>query len=201
MNEILTIVALAAGAFVGTNLDNLILLVAFLSRYRLHTRVVIAGYISGMALIGALCFLIAKVGDVIPVQYLGLLGVIPILIGLKALYQLFLPEQTRQADKLVSVENHRAVFTSVLITQFANGADSIITFSLILADSKASLDIPILLTFLAMSAVFAGLAYYLVSHRKVSEVLNRLGHYVTPFILIFVGIYILSNTATDLMVG
>jgi cadmium resistance protein CadD (predicted permease) len=201
MSEILTVVALAASAFIGTNLDNLILLAALLSRYRPHTSVVTTGYISGMFLIGVICVVIAKAGDFIPVEYFGLLGVIPILIGLKALIQLFRSAQSLEASVVASGESSKAIFMTVLATQFANGADSIISFSLIFADTKANLDLPIFLTFMGMSGVFAGLAYYSMSHQKVSEVLNRFGQYVTPFILIFVGFYILSNTATDLVAG
>ena len=201
MTEILAVVALAASAFVGTNLDNLILLAAFLSRYRSQTRIVTAGYISGMFFIAVICVVIAKAGDFIPVEYFGFLGVIPILIGLKALFELFRPEKTKEAITIAPGVSSKAIFMSVLVTQFANGADSIISFSLIFADTKAGLDLPIFLTFMAMSGVFAGLAYYSMNHQKASEVLNRFGQYVTPFILIFVGFYILSNTATDLVAG
>jgi cadmium resistance protein CadD (predicted permease) len=56
-------------------------------------------------------------------------------------------------------------------------------------------------TFFAMVGVFAWLAYFSLNHRKFSRFLARYGHYVTPFILIFVGFYILSNTAYDLAPG
>jgi len=201
MTEVLTVIALSAGAFVGTNLDNLILLVALFSRYRSHTKVVTAGYFSGMLLIAASCFLIAELGDVIPVAWLGMLGIIPIMIGLRALFQLFRPGQTTDKPRFTMVDDRKAIFATVLMTQLANGADSIITFSLILADTKDTLGLPILVTFLTMSGVLAGLAYYSLNHRRVSETLDRFGNYLTPFILIFVGIYILSNTATDLVAG
>lgn len=89
----------------------------------------------------------------------------------------------------------------VLMTQLSNGADSIITFSVFLADSKDATDYLIVPTFLMMVCLFAWIAYYSLNHRKFSEMLERYGRYVTPFILILVGVYILSNTAGDLVAG
>jgi len=89
----------------------------------------------------------------------------------------------------------------VFMTQLSNGADSIITFSVFLADSTDKTDYLIALTFLAMICVFAWMAYYSLTHRKLSETLDRFGRYITPFILILVGVYILTNTAGDLAAG
>ena len=69
------------------------------------------------------------------------------------------------------------------------------------ADSTPSTDYLIALTFLAMTGLFAGIAYYALKHRTLSEFLDRYGRYVTPFILILVGVYIISNTASDLLPG
>ena len=195
------IIAVTAGAFIGTNLDNLVLLVALYSRYQQHPRMVTIGYLSSMLLIGAICFVIGKGGDFIPVAYLGMLGVIPIIIGIIALVQLFQSTQAGETASFASGSSRKTIFITVLMTQLRNGADSIITFTVFLADSTDLSDYLIALTFLAMTGVFAWLAYYSLSHRKVSEALDRYGRYVTPFILILVGVYILSNTASDLMPG
>jgi cadmium resistance protein CadD (predicted permease) len=52
-----------------------------------------------------------------------------------------------------------------------------------------------------MIGVFAWLARYSLKHRGFASILERYGVYVTPFILILVGLYIISNTATDLVPG
>ena len=201
MFEVLTIISITAGAYIGTNLDNLILLVALHQRYEKHPRVVTAGYFAGMLLIGVICLVIGEAGELIPVSYLGLLGVIPISIGSLALIQLFRKNKSSDSAGVVAGIGAYATFATVLMTQLSNGADSIITFSVLLADSKDTSDYMIMPTFLAMVGVFACLAVYSLKHRRLSEFLSRYGSYLTPFILILVGIYILSNTATDLMPG
>jgi len=201
MGEILTIIAIASGAFIGTNLDNLVLLVALHTRYEQHSRMVTVGYFTGMMLIGVISLAIGKAGGFIPIAYLGMLGVIPMMIGVFALWQLVQNKQAGEAASVVSNRSHQAVFLAVLTTQLSNGADSIITFSIFFADSSDSADYLIALAFLGMACVFARLALYLLKHRKLGQLLSRYGQYVTPFILILVGFYILSNTASDLVPG
>jgi cadmium resistance protein CadD (predicted permease) len=201
MLDILTIVAIAAGAFIGTNLDNLVLLMALYSRYDQKAGIVAAGYFAGMLLIGAVCIVIGEAGELFPLAYLGMLGVIPIFIGVLALIKLFLGKTTNEPHDTSVKHSHLAIFMAVLMTQLGNGADSIITFSVLYADSTDRSDYLIILTFFSMICLFAWLAYYSLTHRKLSEILVKYGHYVTPFILILVGVYILLNTASDLTPG
>lgn len=199
MIEAATIVAITAGAFIGTNLDNLILLVAFYSRYHKRSQTVTAGYVSGMLLIGIIFFLIGKSGDFIPVNYLGLLGIVPIIIGMTGLIQLFRPATVDSIAAPALAQQQKAVFFAVLMTQLGNGADTIITFSVLLADSTDKIDLIILPAFLAMVMLFTMLARYSLKHPRFSSFLDRFGRYITPVILILVGWYVLSDTATDLV--
>lgn len=201
MYDLITIIAVTAGAFIGTNLDNLILLVALYSRFENHPRTVTAGYVLGMVLICTISLVIGFGGGFIPVAYLGFLGVVPIIMGVFALIQLFRAGQAEVDSSFAKESSLRTIFIAVVITQLSNGADSIITFSVFLADSTPATDYLIVLTFLAMTGLFAWLAYYSLKHRMLSDILDRYGRYVTPFILILVGFYIISNTASDLAVG
>jgi len=201
MNDVLTIIAVSAGAFIATNLDNLILLIALYSRYENHPRTVTAGYIGGMVLIGAICLVIGFGGALIPISYLGMLGVIPVFMGVMGLLQLFRSRQVEVNTRFAMESSRKTIFLAVLITQLSNGADSIITFSVFLADSTPATDYLIALTFLVMIGIYAGVAIYSLNHRKLSNFLDRYGRYVTPLILILVGVYIITNTASDLLPG
>jgi cadmium resistance protein CadD (predicted permease) len=201
MFDVLTIVAVAAGAFIGTNLDNLVLLVAFYARYGQHPDMVSGGYATGMFIIGIVSYVIGVTGGFIPVNYLGFLGLIPMLMGLHAVMQLLRQSQDSELDCGVIEDNRQAVFMTVMATQLSNGADSTITFSVLMAESTAASDYLIVLTFLAMIAVFSRVAILSLRYQKLSNVLEKYGPYVTPFILILVGFYIFSNTASDLVAG
>ena len=199
MSEILIIIGVTAGAFIGTNLDNLLLLAAMYSRYEQRAGIVTAGYFAGMILIGFITLLIGEVGDIIPLAYLGLLGVVPMMMGVLSLWKLFRSTQPGEVTSVVAADTRLAVFFALLSTQLSNSADSIITFSALFADSSDPSDYMVAPTFLAMTGIFAGVAYYSVKHPKLSRFLGRYGQYVTPFILILVGYYILSDTASDLV--
>jgi cadmium resistance protein CadD (predicted permease) len=201
MIDVLTIIAVTAGAFIGTNLDNLVLLVALYSRFQKQSSMVTAGYFAGMTIIAVTCFVIGEANKFIPLEYLGLLGVIPILMGVVGLLQLFKAKQDGGVASFVTASSPKAVFITVLMTQLSNSADSIITFSVFVVDSSKQGEYLIAPTFFAMVALFAWLAYFSLNHRKFSRFLGNYGHYLTPFILILVGLYILSNTAYDLAPG
>jgi len=162
---------------------------------------VTAGYIAGMVLIGAISLLIGEAGELLPLAYLGFLGVIPITMGVLSLWKLFRKTQDENVISSVDAHSSLAVFLTLIATQLSNSADSIITFSALFADSSDASDYLIAPTFLAMTVVFSSIAYYSLKHHRLSQFLNRYGKYVTPFILILVGWYIFSNTASDLVPG
>lgn len=201
MNEVFIIIGVAAGAFLGTNMDNLVLLSAMYSRYQQRPWVVTCGYIAGMFLIGGITLLIGEVGDVIPLTYLGLLGFFPMMVGVISLWKLFRRSQSEETVEIAVEDSRIGVFIALVGTQLSNSTDSIIAFSALYADSSDPSDYLIAPTFLAMTCVFSLVAFYSVKNPGLSRFLNHYGQYVTPFILIFVGFYILSNTASDLVAG
>jgi cadmium resistance protein CadD (predicted permease) len=201
MGEILIIVGVTSAAFIGTNLDNLLLLTAMYSRYERQALMVTAGYFTGMALVGGIAVIIGEAGDYIPLAYLGLLGVIPITMGVVSLWKLFRNKGNMEDAGPVVDSKGLTVFLALITTQLSNSADSIIAFSALLAESTDRSDFLITPTYLAMIGIFSGVAYYSLRHKKLSEFLERYGQYVTPFILILVGLYIFSNTSSDLVPG
>ena len=201
MGDVLIIVGVGAGAFIGTNLDNLLLLVAMYARYARQSATVTAGFVFGMMLICLVALLLGETGDYMPLDWLGWLGLVPMTMGILALWKLFRKTGAGTPDDFAESDSRRNIFLLLLTTQLSNGADTIITFTILFAESGDPADYLLVPTFLAMIGVFAGLAYYSVKQAKLGRILRRYGQYVTPVILILVGFYILSNTATDLVPG
>jgi cadmium resistance protein CadD (predicted permease) len=199
VNSLIAIIPVAAGAYIATNLDNLVLLVLLLTRYRNHTPNVIAGYFVCMLILGFTGFWIGKAANIAPVEYLGLLGLVPISIGVIGIVRLYRGKAEAPAANEKSTDGVQTAFMATLISQLGNGADTIVTFGALFADSMPSADILIMLTLAAMAVIFVLVAIYAIRHPKLNESIRRYGHRVTPFILIIVGAYILANTATDLL--
>ncbi len=201
MNSLIAIIPIAAGAYAATNLDNFILLVALLARYRNHTSYVVAAYLACMLIFGFVGLWIGKAANIVPVEYLGLLGFVPISIGVVELIQLRRGKAKVTVAKEKSVDGVQKVFMTTLFSQLGNGADTIIVFGVLFIDSAPSADILTILTLAAMAVIFVLVGIYAVRHPALSEWIDRYAYRATPFVLIIVGVYILANTATDLLPG
>ena len=199
MLDVVLVIGVAAGAFMATNLDNLVLLIALFGRYSDRRYEVMFGYLAGMSIIAAATYYVGKLAGAAPVQYLGLLGIIPVLIGLVAIVRLFRNKGVVH-DPVVPGAGSTAV-TATLLAQLGNSADTIITYGVLFSDSNDLGDHVVLVAFCGMALLFVLIAYQALRHPWLSRPVELYGHYVTPLILITVGLYILSNTALDMLPG
>ena len=199
MNSLIVIIPIAAGAYVATNLDNFILLISMLARYRNHTSIVVAGYFGCLMILVFVGFWIGEAANIAPVEYLGLLGLVPISIGTAELIKLRRGRAKITVAKEKSADGVQRVFMVTLISQLGNGADTIVVFGVLFADSMPSADTPIILTLAVMAVIFVLAAIYSVRHPTLSQWIDRYAYRAMPFVLIFVGVYVLANTATDLL--
>ena len=199
MNSLIVIIPIAAGAYVATNLDNFILLISMLARYRNHTSIVVAGYFGCLMILVFVGFWIGEAANIAPVEYLGLLGLVPISIGAAELIKLRRGRAKVTVAKEKSADGVQRVFMVTLISQLGNGADTIVVFGALFADSMPSANILIILTLAVMAVIFVLAGIYSVRHPALSEWIDRYAYRAMPFVLIIVGVYILANTATDML--
>ena len=76
-----------------------------------------------------------------------------------------------------------------------------ITFSIIYADTQSAMDWLITATLFATAVLFALLASFATNNRILGQRLDKYAPYFTPFILIYVGTYVLLNTSSDVIAG
>ena len=199
MLDVVFVIGIAAGAFLATNLDNLVMLVALLGRYSDRRYEVMFGYLAGMLVIAAATFYVGKLAGTAPVRYLGLLGILPVLVGLVGIVRLF-RNQGVIRDPVVPGAGSTAV-AATLLAQLGNSADTIITYGVLFSDSNDLGDHLVLASFAGMTLLFVLVAYQALRHPWLSRPVQLYGHYITPLILITVGMFVLSNTALDLLPG
>lgn len=192
--------SIVATAYAATNLDNLVLLVGWLLAARISTRQVFAGYLVGMSLILIISVVIGLAGYFFPTEYLGYLGSIPILLGMKMLADLW-----RRRDGETGVASAStipgAAASGIALTMLSNGVDSVLVFAPLLADSNANIDILIAVAFLLMVCLWFKLAIYATSHASRVSAIQAAGEWLAPIVMIIVGLYILDNTITDITPG
>ncbi len=211
MNELGSAFLAAITAFVATNIDDIIILLLFFTQVdaKFRRRHIVFGQYLGFTLL-----IIASLpgffgGLVVPHEWIGLLGLLPIAIGLKQLVarqEDTTQVQTVTSDLEASSPSNSAVsfLSSVLNPQtykvaavtVANGGDNIsIYIPLFAGNTLISLGV-ILGVFFVMVGVWCAIAYRLTRQPTIARVLSRYGHAVVPFVLIGLGLFIMYERGT-----
>jgi cadmium resistance transport/sequestration family protein len=190
--QISTALSRAIVAFAATNLDDIFVLTFFFAQKNLQIwRVVLGQYlgIAGLILVSLAGFFASLL---IPYKWIGLLGLIPIGIGIRKLLAL----QEEQKEK-IGVRRVESSLTVAAIT-FANGGDNIAIYTPLFASSSwATLTIT-LITFSVMIALWCVAGYAIGNHFVVIRLIDRYGHILVPFIFIGLGFYILLGSQSRL---
>jgi cadmium resistance transport/sequestration family protein len=211
MNELGSAFLAAITAFVATNIDDIIILLLFFTQVdaKFRRRHIVFGQYLGFTLL-----IIASLpgffgGLVVPHEWIGLLGLLPIAIGLKQLVDR--QEDTTQVQTVTSdleasspTNSPVSFLSSVLNPQtykvaavtVANGGDNIsIYIPLFAGNTLISLGV-ILGVFFVMVGVWCAIAYRLTRQPTIARVLSRYGHAVVPFVLIGLGLFIMYERGT-----
>jgi cadmium resistance transport/sequestration family protein len=211
MSNIITTITEGIVAFTATNLDDIIIIMLFFSQINNQFRrrhIFVGQYLGFFAII--IASLPGFFGSlVIPRAWIGLLGILPIAIGIKQLWhrETENPEiQTVNTGLKVSGNSNHILnlVLSILSPQtykvaavtFANGGDNISIYIPLFASSSLSKLLITLIVFIVMKGVWYVAAYLLVRQAKIAYILTRYGKHFVPFILIALGLYIMYETGT-----
>jgi cadmium resistance protein CadD (predicted permease) len=192
------LVVLGVSAFAATNIDDIFLLMLFFSSSNLTGRHVVAGQYAGFGLLVGISAVGSLVSLVVPSRIIGLLGLVPIAIGVKKLFDI---RESPKGDGMhvqgLQTEKGRQSYLSVsrvATVTFADGSDNIGVYVPLFASHGTSVEITALIAaFLVMTGVWCAAGYYAVNHGSLARQLRRFGHLVFPFVLIGIGISVLAE--------
>lgn len=197
MESLLALIGMAIVLFASTNVDDVFVLVGFFSDKRFRTQDTVLGqYVGITALFGA-SVAASLISLVIPRAYIGLLGVIPILIGGKKLFELYL--QRDRAEETIehhSDANRNGRVATVALMTLANGGDNIGIYTPSFAIRSAHKIIVIAFVFVVMTAIWCFVAHAIVNHPRLGSPIRRYGHRVTPVVLVGLGVLILYQAGS-----
>jgi cadmium resistance protein CadD (predicted permease) len=191
----LSVVGVAVLAFVATNLDNLMLLVGIASRVGQPFASIVAGAL--LASVVTLCLGVsaALATDLAPQRWLGLLGVVPIALGLRELTRLVRSRAQQGDAPRADAPPLGALGLAGLLV--ANSTDSIAALVPLFAETREALLPPVAVAILAVTLLGCGIARWIASHARFGPPLRRSARLLVPIVLIAVGVYILANTRGD----
>ncbi len=190
----------AAALFVGTDVDDLIVLtVLFLSARtagRPRAAQIWAGQYLGIAALVIVSAAAAAGLTIVPDRWVGLLGLVPFALGVKGLISAI------RADGEDEPPAPATGLLAVASLTIANGADNISVYtplfrSIGLIDSLVTVAV-----FAVGVALWCLAASWLGSHPRVIAVVGRFGHWIVPFVFMALGaIILIESGAIGLLAG
>lgn len=188
------IILIAIGTFITTNIDNLFVLMLLLSQENLtvnkfskNTLTIILGQYLSFSIILSLS-LLGKYSTVfIPLKLLGLLGLLPIFLGIQMLIQ-----NQKKCESSENIKKNITIFNVALLT-LANGGDNVgiyTTYFVTLTTSELWITI---ITFIIMVFLWFLLGFKFLHFKKIASLIEKYGKKIIPFIFILLGIYVLLS--------
>ncbi|MGW8449607.1 cadmium resistance transporter, partial [Bacillus wiedmannii] len=126
----------------------------------------------------------------IPISWIGLLGFVPMYMGVKVLLSL------RSYKRNEVIDNASSSLFKVASITLANGADNISIYIPMFASQNLKTNIVTLVIFFCMIAIWCFISYTLLRAPILAKVLERNCHIIVPIVLIGLGMFILFRSNT-----
>jgi cadmium resistance protein CadD (predicted permease) len=193
MEAVFGTAATAAGLFAGTNIDDLVVLAVLNASSRADGRPAVwqiwAGQYAGVAALTAISLLAAVGLKLVPESWLWTLGLIPLGLGLRKL--------------LIAIRAHRAGqraspavatgLTGVIGITIANGGDNIAAYTPAFHTMSGTGIAVTLALFVIGVALWCLAGFWLVSHHKITQMVERWGQWIVPAVYVLIGLYIFEK--------
>ena len=179
-------------SFISTNIDDIFMLMLFFAQcHTLYAKAkVAAGQYLGIGVLTALSLLGAYGLQILPQPYIGLLGLLPLALGAKALLSNSPEEDSQDSD---SVPSSAPGLLSVTLVTIAGGGDNIGVYIPLFAGLSPTEQICSLVVFALSTGLWCLLADRLSRLPVVQNIIQRYKHILIPTVLIGLGLYILID--------
>ena len=202
MVGLISTVVTAITAFAATNLDDIVILMVFFSQVdaKLRPRHIITGQYLGFILLVLASIPGFLGGSILPEAWIGLLGFLPIAIGVRQWFNSPEDEEVIQAVSdgvspskagLIPPQTYQVAAVTV-----ANGGDNIGIYVPLFASQDLVHLIVTLTIFFVLIGVWCYIAYRLIRYPAIARIFTRYGQQLVPFILVGLGLWILIENGT-----
>ncbi len=202
MNEFITAISTGLIAFTATNIDDIVILLLFFSQINANLRpqhIVIGQYL-GFTVLLILSLPGFFGGLILPPQWIGLLGLLPITIGISSLVnqeedaalEISLITETDEASTITRIFSPQ-IYSIAAIT-IANGSDNISVYIPLFASSNLGSFCIIISLFFLLLGLWCYAAYKLTHQRTIADFLTRYGNNLVPFVLMGLGAFIVLKS-------
>lgn len=186
-------VAAAVGLFAATNIDDIVVLtILFLATTRgtLRGWKVVVGQYLGFSALVAISVLAALGLTIVPDEWVGFLGLIPLGIGIYGMVRYLRHRGDDDEESPVKAGGLLGV-SGITI---ANGADNISLYTPVFRTQPVPDTVITIVVFLLLVAVWCVIARVIGTNDRVTEALERIEHWLVPAVFIGLGLYILIDS-------
>jgi cadmium resistance transport/sequestration family protein len=187
VNQFLATVAAAAGVFAGTNVDDLVVLTVLFLASRATGRPtpwqIWTGQYAGIATLVTISAVAAAGLTIVPDQWVGLLGLVPFGLGVRALVHTIRSHNTGQTRDTPVADT----WLGVAGVTIANGADNISVYTPMFRTIGVGNSLLTVAVFAALVALWCLASTWLASHKKVIAVVERYGQWIVPAVFMLIG--------------
>ncbi|MCM3670274.1 CadD family cadmium resistance transporter [Mesobacillus maritimus] len=192
----------AIGAYIATSIDYIVILVVLFSQFKKKKdgiRNIVVGQYLGFTILIAISLLTAFGLAYVPQNWIGLLGLIPIFIGLKVLFE---REEDKEADEdedeeiIEATNRFGRLFLSVAFISIAAGGDNLGVYIPYFTTINALELVVTLAIFYFLAAVLLYFCYRISAFKSVSETVEKYEKIIVPIVFIALGIMIMFENET-----
>ncbi len=179
-------------SFASTNIDNIFVLMILYAQVQNSKGIirVVTGQYFGIGFLTALSVLGAWGTQIFPPQYIGLLGFLPLFLGIRTWlnYRRGQNEEERNTGDRSQIN-----FFSVALLTIANGADNIGVYIPVFSGYSPTDFAITLAVFAIMVALWCYLGFALANYPYVKKRIVRYQHILVPLVLMALGLFILAK--------
>jgi cadmium resistance protein CadD (predicted permease) len=194
VTALLPTVAAAAGTFAVTNVDDIVVLTALFAtagRGGPSRSQIVLGQYLGIAFLVAVSAITALGLLVVPDRWVGLLGLVPIALGVRGLLAVGKARNDDSGHRLTAPVRGMLGVAGVTI---ANGADNISIYTPLFRQAGADGLAVYAVAFAVLVAVWSAAGLLLAGRQPVVALLDRAGHWLVPVVFIVIGLVIVATS-------
>lgn len=195
MGDFLDVLGIGVTAFVATNIDDLLILIAFFANSHFPLSQIVLGQYAGMGALLVIGIVGSLIALIVPNNLIGLIGTFPIAIGIKELLEL--PKNGKNKESAKQLSRSRLIaylpFLTVAAVTFSGGEELGVYTSVFATYREVSEIIIIVSVVMVLTGLWCAVAYHLVNRPLIASSIKRTGTAALPFVLIGLGIYILAE--------
>jgi len=216
---VISTIITALVSFFSTNIDDIFILMLFFSQVNKDIKVkhIVIGQYLGIGALTAISIAGALGISIIPQEYVGLLGLVPIYLGIKEYIEYKKEiknnveeevqdtEENIQEQVVLNQENKTLVSIRKFISPnilkvagvtIANGGDNIGIYIPVFSNMKLYSILITVIVFLLLTGVWCFIGFKLVEHPFVNKNIEKYKHIFVPIIFIVLGVLIILESGT-----